>query len=476
MALNGTNRYALFTSKDENAQPPIVPVADPSKNPFLNQVADDSIPWQEVKKRGLVVQPPPVQATYHPPRTTKERSKTIVAGPFSKQDRIRGISFSTNESTEKVYDPHENWCGVCCIKFPSKSSIITHVKQTPEHQHYCNLCKRVFKDRNGLKNHVDNSYDHDVHCNLCLSAFKDEWGLKNHFENNYTVNHEFVCLICLLGFRTGAEMDRHLQTAETHTWCATCQRRFRSQDERDAHWRTTNRHKHCLQPGCVFDAQDQATLTHHLKRDHFQCEGCKRVLPSQTKLNQHYESCSFAVSCPQCGEHCAGKAQLAFHLEHCYYCEECGFHTHHEGNFHIHMTKHSSANIACWGCTTPMRTYSSLINHLESGRCLKLSEPALLMRCLGKWWYSPLYMDLDMHAQIRTGRVDIIEVQQWMNQGVLHPFVCRYPGCGKVFGHLSSLVLHCESKACGWNVDRLNMPGLEKEFRQLCLRRDSATS
>ena len=140
------------------------------------------------------------------------------------------------------------------------------------------------------------------------------------------------------------------------------------------------------------------------------------------------------------------------------------------------MTKHSPANIACWGCNAPMRTYSSLINHLESGRCSKLSEPALLMRCLGKWWYSPLYMDLDMHAHIRTGRVDVVEVQQWMNQGVLHPFVCRSPGCGKVFGHMSSLVLHCESKACGWAVDRLNMPGLEKEFNQVCLRRDSSTS
>ena len=94
-------------------------------------------------------------------------------------------------------------------------------------------------------------------------------------------------------------------------------------------------HKHCLQPGCAFDGPDQAALAYHLKRDHFQCEGCKRILPSQTKLNQHYDSCSFAVACPQCGEHCAGKTQLALHLEHCYFCEECGFHTHHEGNYHI---------------------------------------------------------------------------------------------------------------------------------------------
>jgi predicted RNA-binding Zn-ribbon protein involved in translation (DUF1610 family) len=99
-------------------------------------------------------------------------------------------------------------------------------------------------------------------------------------------------------------------------------------------------HKHCLQPGCGFDGPDQAALTQHLKHDHFQCEGCKRILPSQTQLNKHYENCSFAVACPQCGEPCAGKGQLALHLQSCYLCEECGFLTHHEGNFDIvsHVT------------------------------------------------------------------------------------------------------------------------------------------
>jgi len=94
------------------------------------------------------------------------------------------------------------------------------------------------------------------------------------------------------------------------------------------------------------------------------------------------------------------------------------------------------------------------------------------MLTLGKWWYSPLYMDLDMHAQIRTGRINLDEMQQWMDSGLLHPFLCRDKGCGKTFGHLSSLALHCESKACSWDVDRLNMPGLEKEIKEMCMKRD----
>jgi hypothetical protein len=140
------------------------------------------------------------------------------------------------------------------------------------------------------------------------------------------------------------------------------------------------------------------------------------------------------------------------------------------------MTKHTSANIPCWCCGAAMRTYSGLINHLESGRCPKFHDPALLIQCLGKWWYSPLYMDLDLHAQIRTGRVKSDLVLQWMDANELCPFICRAKGCEELFGHLSSLVLHCESKACGWDVARLNMPGLENELKQVCGRRDSGTA
>ena len=117
-----------------------------------------------------------------------------------------------------------------------------------------------------------------------------------------------------------------------------------------------------------------------------------------------------------------------------------------------------------------MRTYSSLINHLESGKCNKLPNPARLLLCLGRWWYSPLYMDLDIHAQIRTGRIAINEVQAWMDDGLLHPFICRADGCPKTFGHLSSLVLHVESQACGWDIERLNICGLEKEFKEMCMK------
>lgn len=217
MAVNGNNRYALFLEEDENASPMTSPAVDVSRNPFLNQVADDSIPWQEVKKRGAPIVQPPVSKA----KLLAVRDQTrLASAQNAAASRARTASASTADTTEKKHDPYENWCGVCSQKLPNKAALLTHIKQSlPDHKHYCNLCKRVFKDRNGLKNHLENSLGHEVYCNLCLSAFNDEWGLKNHFENNYTVGHEFVCLTCLLGFRSRVELERHLQSADKHTWC-----------------------------------------------------------------------------------------------------------------------------------------------------------------------------------------------------------------------------------------------------------------
>jgi hypothetical protein len=218
MAANSNNRYALLVEEDENTSLMNSPAVDVSRNPFLNQVAGDSIPWQEVKKRGApVVQPPPLLRA----RPLVGRDQNRVARTDSIfVTRTRTGSASKANATEQVQDPFENWCGACALKLPNKAALLNHIKQSPaDHKHYCNFCKRVFKDHNGLKNHLENSWGHEVYCNLCLSAFNNEWGLRNHFENNYTVGHKFVCLTCLLGFRTRFELERHLRSANKHTWC-----------------------------------------------------------------------------------------------------------------------------------------------------------------------------------------------------------------------------------------------------------------
>ena len=250
MAPPSHNRYALFASSDSNNDAAPSPPEDPAKNPFLNQVADDSIPWEQVKKRNASAKaaPPPPWAplSRRPVNTAIDRpsSSPHVQKLLDKIDSVfrRTAPQSPTEANEKCSpDPHENWCGVCSLKLPSKTALLTHIKSSANHQHYCNLCKRVFKDRNGLKNHIDNAAGHETYCNLCLSAFKNQWGLKNHFENNLSVGHEHVCMTCLLGFKNKTALHMHLIIADKHTWCASCQCRFRNQEERDEHWLNTKR-------------------------------------------------------------------------------------------------------------------------------------------------------------------------------------------------------------------------------------------
>ncbi|KAF1966154.1 hypothetical protein BU23DRAFT_331773 [Bimuria novae-zelandiae CBS 107.79] len=487
MAPAFSNRFALFKNEDEESQP--TPVKEPTfkTNTFVNQVANTDTPWEEVKRGGRGGRGG--QAVKPVVRTLVIRNSENKPLVNPVQQRTHDISaYVQNSDTARVIDNmrandlHEHYCGVCQHKFPNKTALLTHIKQSPKgHENYCNLCKRVFKDRNGLQNHVDNAAGHEIFCNLCLSAFVNAWGLKNHLENNYSVaGHDYVCLTCLLGFRTKADLDRHLITSGKHVWCNTCHKKFKDQTSRDAHWQITTKHRHCLQPGCDFDAPNEKILEKHLRDDHFQCEGCKRIFPSQTKLNLHHETCQFEIRCSYCAHRCAGMAQLALHKASCFYCAECCFQTNHEGAYQMHMTKHhltkpAAASFPCWRCDMSFRKCSTLIHHLDTGRCVKLPDPIQLLRCLGSFWHSTLYMDVDIHVQIRSNRVDLQEAINWMKEGLLQPFVCRAPGCGKTFSQFNSLVLHIESQSCEWDVKVLRLDLLRAEFDRMCEKRDNAT-
>lgn len=118
----------------------------------------------------------------------------------------------------------------------------------------------------------------------------------------------------------------------------------------------------------------------------------------------------------------------------------------------------------CCLCSTRMHTRALLIKHLETGKCPELLDPTYLAQLLGKWWYSVLYMDLDIHAQIRQGRLDMKEMMGWIKEGALQPYVCRNTNCGNTFGSLSSLVFHLESGTCDWGIERLGLGMLEREL------------
>ncbi|KAF2645317.1 hypothetical protein P280DRAFT_441671 [Massarina eburnea CBS 473.64] len=470
-----SNRFAIF---DEDGASEPVP---PQHTSLLNQSTvdkDDGESWEEVGRGGAKK-----TKQLKTPAIRNDHPKPLpaIVSWQNKNRELSGSSQGTSPSAPLPTNQYGNYCGVCHYQFRSKASLLAHIKQHAKtHANFCNLCRRVFVDRNGLKNHLDNSQDHEIFCNLCLSAFKNEWALKDHFMNNYAVGHGYVCLTCLLGFKTQYELRCHLQLSWNHVKCDTCDRVFRNQDERDDHWVTTTRHKHCLQPGCDFDAPTQTELETHLENDHFQCEGCRRIFPSQTKLALHLQACTrkHDVPCPDCGKLYGGQVKLAEHMEKCFGCTECTFRTDTEEKLKEHIIIHTPDGTLhpCWACNKKLRNPVRLVAHLEN--CSSI-PPTFLLTVLGKWYYSVLYMDTDLHAQIRRNEVnfDIGLVATWAAKGIISPFICRAKSCKdkeNLFSRFSGLARHVESEECEWNLEEhLKLKQLKEQFDVARSRADS---
>lgn len=129
-----TNRFALFA---EDEEPSPVTQSAPTSNPFVNQLADSDTPWQEVKRGS--------QAHKASPKTLVIRTGEAKPPSARFPQKTRGFSGSTQDSDSmRLGDPHEYWCGVCQHRFPNRSVLLAHIKQSPQrHENYCNLCKRV---------------------------------------------------------------------------------------------------------------------------------------------------------------------------------------------------------------------------------------------------------------------------------------------------------------------------------------------
>jgi hypothetical protein len=147
------------------------------------------------------------------------------------------------------------------------------------------------------------------------------------------------------------------------------------------------------------------------------------------------------------------------------------------------MTTHvkSADAVQCWLCNELMSTQTLLIKHLETGKCASLSsEHELLTRVLGAWHRSVLYMDKDMHEQLRTNAIEPKGLMVAMKDG-LNPYICRLgarpSGCGKTFNRFSGLVYHLENGECAsdWRVDMLWLQGLEKAVKASWRKEDMWT-
>ncbi|KAF2738880.1 hypothetical protein EJ04DRAFT_428116 [Polyplosphaeria fusca] len=354
--------------------------------------------------------------------------------------------------------PRQGWCGVCRLGFHDKSALLAHIKEMAGHDNYCNICHRVFVDRNGLKNHVDNTAGHTITCNACLFCFVDYNGLQNHLASKPGPGHSFVCTICMRAFADDEELERHLHLADRHVACLTCKVKFRSQAERDEHWKTTTKHRHCMEPGCLFDAPNEGTLKKHLRDDHYQCTACLVVFPSQSKLLKHLGA---ALKCPSLGVKVQGLSPEVKLIDVIGFINQTPTYT--SASPLVSIEEQHSIN--CWACNQSYSKYSDMMSHLESGSCVKFPNPVQLTSFIGKHWFSPKYMDIGIHNQIRAETIIIDEVHRWVMDGILQPYICRSAECHHQFGRLSALIVHLEQGPCAWNVYDICLDATGRDFR-----------
>lgn len=105
-----------------------------------------------------------------------------------------------------------------------------------------------------------------------------------------------------------------------------------------------------------------------------------------------------------------------------------------------------------------------LIKHIETGKCPYLPDCSYLHLVISKMWYTPLYMDPDIHRQIRESHVTLKGFVDFVKSGFM-PYRCHeMNACGKTFGDLRSLVHHVESGECKWTLATLRLDDVKEQF------------
>ncbi|KAL1597776.1 hypothetical protein SLS60_008263 [Paraconiothyrium brasiliense] len=254
---------------------------------------------------------------------------------------------------------------------------------------------------------------HEHWCGVCRFRFPNKNALVSHIKQSPQV-HENYCNLCKRVFVDRNGLKNHVDHAVGHdTYCNLCLSAFK-----DA-WGLKNHF------------ENNYSVTGH----DFVCLTCLLGFRSKTELDKHLFTGAKHVWCPTCHRKFRNQSERD---EHWYL-----------------TTKHRHCLQP--GCDFDALDQTALESHLRDDH----------FQCEGC---------KHIHVQIRSNRVDLEETVSWMKEGLLRPFICRAPGCGKTFSHFSSLVLHVESQACEWDIDRLRLDLIQAEFDRMCARRDSVTA
>ncbi|KAH7144034.1 hypothetical protein EDB81DRAFT_843147 [Dactylonectria macrodidyma] len=208
-----------------------------------------------------------------------------------------------------------------------------------------------------------------------------------------------------------------LQSHWTLAYCCfdfTCGETFTSWAEKEQHLNISTQHNICYScpwnPG--FSTQEQ--LADHLEQGHNWCNECELQFIRPSDLTEH--DVSQHNMCDQCSTYYDSPSNLRI-----------------AGRSSDHIMTHAAKLVECPGCPRNFISDSAMVLHLETGFC-------------------PSGTDL--------GHINDIAFQRFQSKhyvcDVNSAYDCSCPTCRDEFWHISGLLQHAESEACGqtteWNT------------------------
>ncbi|XP_074656905.1 uncharacterized protein LOC141910087 [Tubulanus polymorphus] len=315
----------------------------------------------------------------------------------------------------------------------------------------CQICDEEFAESKQLSNHLRIEHKDEssrYECEFCDRRFTRIDHFKLHVMN-HTGFRPFICEFCAKGFKTRAELKKHMLKHETSggpLQCEYCEKTLWRRENMDLHMRTHTGDKLfkcgvCDKLWTTRHALKQHELTH---TDHkpFVCEHCGKTCSNKGNLGKHIASmhppelfiegvtsesssgdCSFA--CDVCGKSFSSLALATRHMERHtavkkHRCDVCAKSFSSKHTLATHMQLHDGTQpFVCAVCGKGFSRRQQLTEHvmLHTGE-----RPFPCSTCEKRFTTAA---KLKVHERVHTGE---------------KPFKCSV--CGKAFNRADKLTTH----------------------------------
>ncbi|KAH1009240.1 hypothetical protein HUJ04_001624 [Dendroctonus ponderosae] len=237
-------------------------------------------------------------------------------------------------------------------------------KTSPCYFNYnCNKCENVaFDHYEGIEAHLKLVHSTESDCILCKTQFASHFSALYHI----IVKHGRLkcCRLCLIGFKSAAELHAHYKSEEHNTKCAVCGEQFKNRK-------------------AVYEHRRKKHLNPQEENQKYKCPDCPKEFSNPHNINRHRAVAhnDLRFLCDTCGQSYTTKRNLRLHIlkfhegvpvqskstKKNFFCESCGreLRIFHKYAIALHRAKHKGHNFVCKKCYESFATEEEFKRHVE---------------------------------------------------------------------------------------------------------------